>query len=252
MRKILTCLLALSAVSAFAVENNQFQAFDNEANFGFGVVQSNSASGVAQNVLSTNNMINLEAERLLNNGIWLDGNFSGIFGRVPKTANNSNGINNYAVNGKFGYAFPFLNQHLQLTPYALAGISNNGEAGYNAAVFGSSNQSGMYTANQYFYTGGLGGRIEYRVNKVVLVYFDQSALYNWDQSSYTGSVGQQNNVELTSMLGAKFNVTDTLQLGVKGFYSYFDQQSCAGVVNGQSILQSQNGLGGLVTVGVTY
>ncbi len=190
-------------------------------------------------------MVNLEAERLLNNGIWIDLNADMAFGAGPTNYGNSNGVSNYGLNGKVGYAFPLLNQHLQLTPYLLAGVNNNAQAADNFAV---ANQPSQFTANQLFYTGGVGGRLEYRINKIFLVYADQLVAYNWDQTGYNYGVMPQNNVQYTSTLGAKFNIVDNFQLGVKGFYTNYQQQAS----NSGYTLQGENGFGGLVTVGLTY
>src|SRR3989338_6535278 len=83
MRKLLISILAITGVSAFAVDNSEFQAFDNQVNIGFGVQQNTTntdkALTGADNVLSNQNMVNLEAERLFNSGIWVDLNANMAF-----------------------------------------------------------------------------------------------------------------------------------------------------------------------------
>lgn len=100
-----------------------------------------------------------------------------------------------------------------------------------------------------FLTGGAGVRLEFRINNAILLYADQDAVYNADQGTYGALGGAQNNYQETSTLGAKFNIVDNFQLGVKGFYNNYQYQT-SGVSN--NALQAENGYGGLVTLGMTY
>lgn len=255
MRKILLSLLAVSATSAFALGNNaDFQAFDNEANIGFGITSTDvrGAGGFADNYSATNQqagLINLEAEHLFNNGVWVDVNANTSFAQ-----GNGNGgfgaqnASNYGINGKVGYAFTF-NSHLQLTPYGLIGVNNDGLAGTNVPISAAGDLNSYATTNQMFLTGGLGARLEYRINNTILVYADQDAVYNSDQGTYGALGGAQNNYQETSTIGAKFNLVGNFQLGVKGFYNNYQFQT-SGVEN--NALQAENGYGGLVTLGLTY
>ncbi len=252
MRKILVSLLAVSGTSAFAAaaDYSQFQAFDNQVSIGYGMQSSTStAVGGGNNVTSNNNNVYLNGERLLNNGVWVNVVANMAFGSGETT--NSAIQNNYGLNGKVGYAFPIANQHLLLTPYALAGLNNNGLVQYNMAS-GQTASSSANTSNQYFYTGGVGGRIEYRINNAILVYGDQAVAYNWDQSAPTAGIQPQNNVLFTSTAGAKFNIVKDFQLGVAGFYQNYQPQASGQGTGGIQISQPQDGLGGLVTVGLTY
>lgn len=255
MRKILLSLLAVSATSAFAFGNNaDFQSFDNEANIGFGITSSDvkSAGGFLPDYATTNQqagLVNLEAEHLFNNGIWVDVNANTSFDQ-----GNGNGslgaqnASNYGINGKVGYAFTF-NSHLQVTPYGLVGLNNDGLGGINTDLSLPDTTNSFATTNQYFLTGGAGVRLEYRINNVILLYADQDAVYNADQGTYGSFGGSQNNYQETSTLGAKFNIVDNFQLGVKGFYNNYQYQT-SGVSN--NALQVENGYGGLVTLGMTY
>lgn len=143
MRKILLSLLAISATSAFAFGNNtDFQAFDNEANIGFGITSNDvkGAGGLLGGYSAINQqagLVNLEAEHLFNNGVWVDVNANTSFDQ-----GNGNGTlgaqnaSNYGINGKVGYAFTF-NSHLQVTPYGLVGLNNDGLSLTNAAFSGA-------------------------------------------------------------------------------------------------------------------
>lgn len=258
MRKILVSLLAVSGSSAFAWDYTQFQAFDNQVSIGYGITQNTTTGyGGGANYVSTSNNVNLEGERLLNNGVWVDLNANMTFGQGSTSTTNGFQAqpvtNNYGLNGKVGYAFPFLGQHLLVTPYATAGLNNNGVAG----TYGTGTQASgasQSTANQFYYTGGAGGRIEYRINRTIEVYADQNVAYNWDQTGYSNGMQPQNMYSYTSTLGAKFNIVKDFQLGVRGFYTGY--QPDAGTTNpagtGFAYPQAQSGLGGLVSIGLTY
>ena len=253
MKKILVSLLALSGSSAFAWDYTQFQAFDNQVSVGYGLQQQatspqgNKSSG---NNTATSNLVQLEGERLLNNGIWINVDAQMVFGQGSTTLNNlavqEPVQSNYGVNGKVGYAFPLANQHLLVTPYALLGLNNNGISGDYPTTEAAT------TANQYYYSMGAGGRLEYRINNAIELYADQSAVYNWDQSTYGLGVPPQNLSTFTSTLGAKFNVTKDFQIGAKGFYQFDYTEAGSTYADGTKYPQAQNGVGGLVTFGLTY
>lgn len=263
MKKLLVSLLAVSGSSAFAWDYSQFQAFDNQVSIGYGMqTQSTTALGGGNNNVSSSNIIQLEGERLLNNGIWINLDAQMVFGQGTTTTGNGAGSfpqtqqpvqNNYGFNGKVGYAFPLAGEHLLVTPYATAGLNNNGIVGDYGNGATTRNPSTTTTANQFYYTGGIGARIEYRINHVVELYADQSAAYNWDQTGYVGGIQPQNMYAYTSTLGAKFNVVKDFQIGVKGFYQNYQMDSSSGNPTGAGAYpQPQTGVGGLVTVGLTY
>ncbi len=168
------------------------------------------------------------------------------------------------VNAKIGYAFPLVSNVLQLIPYALVGRNTN-----LAASTVLSNNLGNFS-NDYFYTGGFGARLEYRINRYIDLYADQNATYNWDQSGPQSGIQPQNNMIFTSTLGAKFKPFEDFQygkdliIGVNGFYSNYQYVATApnitttpliGGCSGAytcSIYQPQNTFGGMITVGLTY
>lgn len=250
MKKILVALLAISATSAFALtDNSDFQAFDNEANVGFGISDNHvkvgngaSLDGTPYTGVQQSGLVNLEAEHLFNSGIWLDGVANMNFMQGSGAANDSQ----YGMNGKVGYAFTF-NRHLQVTPYLTAGLNNNPGMVMDAA--GNSATANTPVSNAYFLTGGIGARIEYRIINSLLVYADQDAVYNKDQTQYSMGGLAQNNYQETSTLGLKYNVVDNFQLGLKGFYNNFQYQTTGAANNA---LQVENGFGAMVTAGFTY
>lgn len=264
MRKLLVSLLAVSGSSAFAWDYTQFQAFDNQVSIGYGLQQqSTTAVGGGNNNSSTSNIVNLEGERLLNNGIWIDLNANMVFGQNNTTYGGSPTPqiqqpvqSNYGFNGKVGYAFPFAGEHLLVTPYGTAGLNNNGIANTTVttpSTPGSPSTSTSTASNQFYYTGGLGARIEYRINHAVDIYADQSATYNWDQTTYNGGLPAQNFYLYTTTAGVKFNIVKDFQLGVKGFYQNNQMDGSSGnTATGFAYPQPQSGVGGLVTLGLTY
>ena len=268
MRKLLLSLLAVSSTASFAVaNNNEFQEFDNQVSIGWGQNSTEASYGTAAgapgNVNSVGNMLTLEGERLFNNGVWVDVVANGQFGAGPSSAPGFKGgvVNpsftpysapSYGLNGKVGYAFPLLNQHLLLTPYALVGINNNSSTAINEIISSAgvvANNGTANTANQFYYSGGFGGRLEYRINHWIELYADQNAVYNWDQTGMPLGIQPQNFISYTSTLGGKFNLAPNFQLGVKGFYTAYDNQ--AGNFGG-AFAQNTSGFGGIVSVGVTY
>jgi len=253
MRKLLVSLLAVSGASAFAMSNNLFQEFDNQASIGFGMNQAVSSFGTGRrapgNIITQTNVLNLEAERLLNNGIWIDVNANMAFGAGPAGSSPYMNPSDYGLNGKVGYAFTMAgNQHLQITPYGLAGLNNNASNGLLSV------DSNPQIANAFYYTLGAGGRVEYRINRAILLYADQLVAYNWDQSGPSFGIMPQNNMLYTSTIGAKFNIVKNFQLGVKGYYNNYQPQASNGVpaIAGGTFSQPQNAFGGLVSVGLTY
>ena len=207
--------------------------------------------GVPGNIISQTNVINFEAERLLNNGIWIDINANMAFGAGPAGLSPYSIANDYGINGKVGYAFPMLNQHLQIIPYALIGLNNTASAGGGLIALTANPQ----IANSFVYTGGIGGRLEYRINRAVLLYADQLVGYNWDQSGPQFGIMPQNNMLYTSTLGAKFNIVKNLQIGVRGYYNNYQPMAGNMIVTPIATSfapQTQNSFGGLVSVGLTY
>ncbi|MCC2645521.1 MAG: hypothetical protein K0R94_1299 [Burkholderiales bacterium] len=257
MLKLIFGLLFISAASAFAAQNNLFQEFDNQVSIGYGMWQNTSGYGTSDTVpinswvYSTSNILNLEAERLMDNGIWIDVNANMAFGSGPVNQNpiiGSNGgtyqLSDYGVNGKVGYAFTLANQHLQITPYIALGINNLA----NSVQYKTSTGN---LANSFAYLGGAGARLEYRINSTILVFGDQLVAYSWDQSGPRNGIAPQNEALLTSTLGAKFNLTQNFQLGVRGIYTNTQPQATNSSPGGY-MMQSQNAFGGLVTVGLNY
>lgn len=271
MRKILIGLLSVSGASAFAVNNGAFQQFDDEYNVGYGVANTQFTNGSGNQTLQQSQFMTLEVERLFDMGIWMDVSANlvtsqnSLGNQATGTGQGNSGISGFpgmpssqdpnfgGVNAKVGYAFPILPEHLQVTPYALAGRNTN------LAMSTIVSNGFANVTNDYYYTGGVGGRIEYRINNHILVYGDQLASYNWDQSAPVGGIPPQNNMVWVSTIGAKFNIVKNLQLGVNGFYKNYQAEAAVPAAtpsnNGggtTTIYQPTSTIGGLVTIGLTY
>ena len=275
MRKILISLLTVGSASAFAINNGAFQEFDNQYSAGLGITNVNLSNGGGEQSLQQSQYMTLDVERLFDVGVWFDVNANLVLSqnslgtKATGTGMSTTGIQDYpgmpasqdpnfgGVNAKVGYAFPIIPEHLQLTPYALAGRNTN--LAMSTIVSNGFNN----VSNDYYYTGGLGGRLEYRINKNILLYADQVAAYNWDQSGPVGGIPPQNDMVWTSTLGAKFNVVKDLQVGLQGFYSNYQAQAAVPTATpsnnggnsgtGQyTIYQPQSSIGGLISFGLTY
>jgi hypothetical protein len=251
------------AESAVLPENHAFQEFDNQIYIGYGTTYGNLTNTYNQNSNYGTTLIGIGVERLFDMGLWLrfDGtlmtgysNFNssnpnaltGPLGQSPSVAD---------LNIKVGYAFPVVKDTLLVTPYALMGrntnLTSNSLNNNNASGTGGTSTLNANVTQDYFLTGGIGGRIEYRINSVFDIYFDQNALYNSERSGPTSNYTSATNYQLTSTLGAKFNVWDELQLGLNGFYTYNQLSGAAAPAQFYQLYQ-QNQVGGMVTVGLTY
>jgi len=262
MRKIVAfsilTVLGNSAIYA-ATTNSQpneytpFQQFDNEYNIGYGVTSGNLTNGNTGGVNNTQFM-NIEVEHLFNMGVWFDVNASlltyysqEVDPAVASLGNTTGSQPNFGgLNANVGYAFAFIPEHLLLIPYGTVGRNTN-LSSYTL------NNAGTNTnlTQDYFWTFGIGARLDYRINNIFDVYLDQSAVYNSSQAPVTQGLAPNDNYLYTTTLGAKFNVYRSLQLGAKGFYqnSYYTQ-SLTGA--GSTAWVPQSTVGGLVSIGLTY
>lgn len=241
--------------------NAPWQQFENQYNIGYGASQGGLINGKQQTSGYNQQMFNLEVERLFNDSIWLDGNFNMVTGYSQENLGPLNGGNGsgeafgqnpfmYGFNLKGGYAFQLVTNSLQIIPYAMFGRDSN-LATSTVNANGSNNMT-----TDYFYSGGFGARLNYRINDTFMLYADQLYQYNWDnsgaiktvQTDLYGKSYAATNYELTSTIGAKFNIWENLQLGVNGFYTYFQPQS-----NISGLMYTPNNIiGAMATIGLTY
>ncbi|TXI93290.1 MAG: hypothetical protein E6Q33_03835 [Neisseriales bacterium] len=261
MRKLIALsLTSLTAFSYAGSNTNQpdneyyaFQQFDNEYNVGYATTSGNLTNGNTGGV-NNSQFINLEIEHLFNMGVWFDvsANLLTYYSQSVDPAVSSLGSttgsqpNFGGINANVGYAFAVIPNHLLLIPYGVIGRNTN-LSSYTL------NNAGTTTnlTQDYFWTFGVGGRLDYRINDVFDVYLDQSAVYNSSQAPVTQGLAPNDNYLYTTTLGAKFNVWRDLQLGARGFYqnSYYTQSL---IGSGASVWVPQSAVGGMVTIGLTY
>ncbi len=234
-----------------------FQKFDNEYNLGYGISDATLKNGRGKLTVVSNTFLELNIERLFDNGVWIDINANLA---ISSNSNQANGIgsgqsafnqqpNLGGLNGKVGYAFNLIQDHILLTPYIMGGRNTN----MSASVIKNNNNANIINYD-FYYTGGGGVRLEYRINNLAALYIDQLAAYNLDQSNPINSL-PQNNMMFTTSVGTKFNVLNNLQLGVQGFYSTFQPMSTIPMDNtGTTVYTPCNcgTYGGTVTIGLTY
>lgn len=254
--------------NATLTDNNQpsneaFQEFDNQYYLGYNYLYGNAQSGYGQTASYGANNIGFGIERLFDNNVWFAFDGTMMVSTTNLTPNNPNtqtiptlGINPaFAnMNAKIGYAIPILKDELQVIPYGLFGrntnistnsISNN----LNPDQGGT---SGLTNAtNDYFLSAGIGGRLEYRINKVIDVYFDQNIIYSHDMSQPNVAYNPVNNFAFNSVLGGKFNVWDPVQLGLQAFYNGYVMTQPASAQQ-QYQLEPQSQVGIMATIGLTY
>ncbi|MFN8770431.1 MAG: hypothetical protein ACK5Z5_02110 [Neisseriaceae bacterium] len=263
---ILGSLLFITNVFA---DGSGFQAFQNEYNLGYQFTQMTLINGDQSTAQANQQAINLEVEHLFDIGIWADAslnmvtNYSqptlgpdyknGGSGGQPNSQAYAFGQNPfmYSILLKGGYAFSLLDDKMQIIPYVMFGRNAN----WAASTIVANGYENVATIDS-FLTGGVGLRLSYRFGENLMLYADQLYNYNWDQSGaiktiQTTEYGKSyaaTNYELTTTIGAKYNVTKDFQIGLSGFWNNYQHQSN---ISG-TVYIPQNTFGEMLTVGLTY
>jgi hypothetical protein len=262
MKKIFAQLVLfgiVGLVQSANADNNyaSFQQFNRQFNLNFGSRFTSLKNGAGEVAGVTTQTYGLNVERLFDNGVWFD-----VDGNIASSSltNQTNGVgsgqsafnqdpNLGGLNAKVGYSFIGVADHLLLTPYGLLGRNTN----LSASTLVNNNNSNI--SNNFYYTAGLGGRLQYLVNDTFSFYLDQLVGYNWDQSGPVNGIMPQNNMVYTTTLGGKFNVYKQLQIGLNGFYSFYQNMaSLPQDTTGTSVYSPCNcgSYGGTISVGMTY
>lgn len=273
MRKLSLALLTVFGISSVYAdqlssiesgtlpENYAFQEFDNQYYIGTGMSYGNSKNGYGQNANYNTISVAFGVEKLFDMNLWLAFNGALMTGYGNLNSSNPNAVT--APMGqdpsianldlKVGYAFPLIKDTLMITPYGLIGRNTNlsSNSVNNNLPPGPTPEPTINATQDYFLSGGLGGRLEYRLDSVFDFYFDQNIVYNSDMSQPNSMYSNADNFSYTSTLGAKFNVWNELQLGAQAYYTH------SGAVNSPTAAQQyqlvpQNEVGGMITVGLTY
>ncbi|MFN8770430.1 MAG: hypothetical protein ACK5Z5_02105 [Neisseriaceae bacterium] len=262
-RRLLRILLicGILGINQNVFANNDytsFQEFDRQFNLNFGISQTTLKNGVGDMAGVSQQSYGIDVERLFNNGVWFDisGNIvtSSLNNQVNGIGYGSSAFNQMwnlgGLNAKVGYGFGLIDEHLLLTPYALVGRNTNLAA---STLLYNNNKN---VTNDFFYTAGIGGRVEYRINSTVDLYLDQLIAYNWDQSGPINGVMPQNNQVYTTTLGTKFNVYKQLQLGLSAFYTIYQNMAALptdpNTKVGVYYPGNEGSFGGTISIGLTY
>lgn len=273
MRKILISIsLSLISGLVFAedsstagVESSEYQAFqkfDNQFYIGLGTNYGNLVNAYQQNTNYGTDYMAFGIERLFDMGLWLQFNGSLMTNYTNYNSSNPNAADGPLgqdpsignLNLKVGYAFNVVPDTLLVTPYAIAGRNTNltsNSLNNNMSTGGGVNVLTANVTQDYFLSGGLGGRVEYRLDKMFEFYFDQNMIYNLDRSQPNSNYTPASNYQFVSTLGAKYNVWEDLQLGLQAYYQY-NQLSGAASYDQQYQLYQKNQVGVLATIGLTY
>lgn len=263
MKKIILFgVFVVSCGSVFANDINQasesniyksFQQFDRQYNVGIGATSGQVYNGSTGGLYS-NEFLSMEVERLFDVGVWMDVSayLNTYYTQPDDPAVIEVGMTTGSqaqfggINAKVGYAFPLIKNTLLITPYMLVGRNVN-LSSYTL----SSAPSTANLTQDYFWTIGGGGRLEYRIDDTYDIYLDQSAAYNASQAPTTQGFAANNNYQYTTTFGAKFNVYKKLQLGAQTFYTNSYYTNSLTTINGQSYVPT-NSFGGMATIGLTY
>ncbi len=273
MFKRFIAVLILTSRAVLANSNSEFQLFENQYNIGYGDMSGTLVDGYGDKSSFSAQTLSIEIERLFDDGIWIDGNYNMVTNYSQPnlgSLNGGSGSSNVCTGSncanygsefgqypfmfslllKAGYAFQVIPDKLQLTPYAMLGRT------YNWATSTVNANGGNNLASDFFYTGGLGGRISYKISNSILLSFDELYAYNWDnsgaiksiQTDLYGKTYAATNYTLTSTLGAKFKVYRDLELGANTFWnSYQPQSNISGLM-----YTPTDTYGAQVSMGLTY
>ncbi len=274
LKQFVVALVLASSGTVFA-NNIEFQRFENQYNVGYGDMSGTLVDGYDHKSSFSAQTLSIEIERLFDDGIWIDGNYNMVTNYSQpnlEPLNGGNGSSNVCTGSncanygsqfgqypfmfslllKGGYAFQIIPGKLQLTPYAMLGRS------YNWATSTVNANGGDNLASDFFYTGGLGGKVSYKINNSILLYLDEIYAYNWDNSGAVKSIQTSpdlygktyaaTNYTLTSTLGAKFKVYKDLELGANTFWNSYQPQS-----NISGLMYTPTDTYGVqVSIGLTY
>ncbi len=232
---------------------SSFQKFDRQLNLGIGITSGKLTNGNS-GAVNSSQFINLEIERLFDIGVWFDLNASLMTyysqGQDPAftsaTVVNGTQPSFGGINLKLGYAFPLISERLLITPYAQFGRATN-LSSYTMYA----NTPVTNITQDYFLSSGIGARLEYRLSPVIELYFDQNALYNASQAPTAAGLPTNDNYSYTSLVGAKFNLYQSLQLGIQGFYNNYYYPNSLKTTSG-AVLVPQSTTGGLISIGFVY
>ena len=233
LKKISPLLILLFTTLAFAEEKglNQFDMFDNRfyinAGANFGTLQ-NHNNQTAQFISSN---MGLGVEKLFfDSRIWLNAELGSMmsYHELDNNLSQEQKIplafdpKFYSLNLKLGRAFQIVDNSVQITPYALVGKNGN-MTPYSLSNTAIDDHHVKYITSgleNFFWTTGIGGRLEYAVAETFDFYLDENLNYNLDNSHVQAPNVKLNNLELMNTIGAKWQAVSKLQFAIEGYYRY--------------------------------
>jgi hypothetical protein len=205
-------LLALLTTNAYATNNSQFQAFDNQfaVGLGFQSSQTYNPNTSLSGITTSSAQLGLRIEQLFANNLWF--NAEGRFAVSARQSQDTAGFDFLnqtlgfpaSITGKVGYSFNFPTLDFQVIPYLSLGRSLN----YNGIAISTTGFS-----NSYLNLFGGGVRAEYLINRYLSVYADELAGYLQDPIA---SEYNQSATTFNSRVGVRYNLNRYFQLSLEG------------------------------------
>ncbi|HMT03514.1 MAG TPA: hypothetical protein PKD00_09455 [Burkholderiales bacterium] len=234
----------------------KFLDFDNVYLLGLGFTTSSSYNPNNPNetkIGTTTNYLDLNVTHLWDYGLWLLVDAQ-LINSISQANISTSKLNNYAptfltfpgnATISLGYAFPLVNNYLQVIPYVNSGLIMN----INTYTI-SQNSTLLYQLSHDMYIQYGGGiQLEYLINDKIEIYFSQLLANMYDNSGLGLGTWRS-----TSTLGAKLNLYSSLILG---FNTYYDQimPSSSSTTNAKNNIYynlNQNTFGGMLSIGLKY
>lgn len=216
--------------SSYAINYNNFESFNNAVSIGLGVSNLNLSNSSGSSALTSNVSYQLDIERLFKNNLWFNLNGSIVVSNLTSQANGiGSSHNNFkspftqnpslgGINVSIGYAVLEVYNTL-IIPFVNLGRNTNLAA---STVYFNNNKN---ITNNFYYTLGIGSRFDFITNEYALLYLKPYINYNFDQSGPLNGIMPQNNLTYNIVLGSKLNIYKNLQIGINGYYSYYQTLS---------------------------
>ncbi len=245
--------------NCYAINYNSFESFNNTVSIGFGISSLNISNSAGSSALTSTFSYQLDIERLFKNNLWFNLNSSIVTSNLTSQADGigsgGSGLKSPfsqnhdlgGINLSFGYAL--LDKDILIIPFLNLGRNTNLSS--STIYFNNKN-----ITNDFYYTLGIGSRLDFIVNKYFMIYLKPYMNYNLDQSGPLDGVMPQNNLVYNIVLGTKLNVYKNLQIAINGYYNYYQVLSDLPVdkYTGYSIysVANNNGYGLNVNFGLVY
>lgn len=216
-----------------SLQKTQFDMFDNRMYLGADASLLFLSNNWGQNASLLSSNAELGVEKLFfNSRVWFDFNLTNLISYHQLDNNIIQPTKNplpfdpnlFTISLKVGRAFQVVHNHLQITPYGL--FSKNSNMTPYSVLYTAQDQDGVKYINSglnnFFWTAGFGGRLEYAVSNTFDFYLDEHLSYSYDNAVIQHPYVKQNNIALANLLGMKWQAWNKLQFAVEEFYNYQD------------------------------